>query len=116
MVWLCSEVELTCYDPWSGKWIDVEKNEKMLSSVINKSGLYSTKWESDISIPIKSHGTKPKVKRGQVVFKRGLEITDPKGIAPEHREWRPIMVSAAWKRMMAKNRRPPHLSPLRYLR
>ena len=96
-----SLLELNSFDPWIGKWIKVEPRIKTLSSRIEKSGLYFAKMESEIPISIESRGPKPNIVKEYVVFKQGLSIGDY-GDPPLHREWRPVKVSPAWKRMMAE--------------
>ena len=101
MVQLNSDMELNCYDPWSGMWIDVEHSERKVSSRIDKSGLYLAQMESEIPISVESREPKPNIKREYIVFKQGLSI-GAYGDPPLHREWRPVKVSPAWKRMMAE--------------
>ena len=101
MVQVNSDMELKCYDPWTGNWIDVEHSEKKVSSRIDESGLYLAQMESEIPITVESRGPKPNIEREYVVFKRGMSISD-RGDPPVHRGWRPISISSAWKRMKEK--------------
>ncbi len=102
MVQLTSDFELNCFDPWSGKWINLERYESKISSGIDKDGFYSAQMESYIPIPRELSGTKANFNIEEFKFLRGREITDLGTSLPTHREWRPIKVSEAWKRMKAK--------------
>ena len=102
MVQVRSLLELNSFNPWIGKWINVEPKIKTVYSEIDRTGLYSPQMESDIRFPIESRGPQPNINPEYVVFSRGRLITNIGSPTPVNRDWRPIPVSPAWKRMMAK--------------